>query len=231
MGLKQRIFVTRLLPAQHPWRNLLEQFGLEVLAHSMLDFELLDFVSLPKADWIFAYSRTGIEAIARMELDLSQYRIAALGPGTAEEWRDSGFKVDFEGSGHPEQTAERFWEDCLRDHAGGRPSVLFVQAQNSRRSVEKWLGDRIQAKQVVVYRNQIDPKADVPITELVLLTSPLNAEAVITRLNGRKTQPRIWAIGHPTSNYVKAQGLPVEKTLDGLNLQAALEEHFANPKS
>lgn len=194
------IFVTRDLGPDDPWRAALEAAGLAVRARSLLRFEAEAPGPLPDCDWIFAYSRNAVRfAAAAAELP-ARVLIGAMGPGTAEAWRQTSRQPDFVGDGDPAGVAQAFRQATPR---GAR--VAFAQAADSRRSVERALGDHLVALPWIVYRSTPDLAAVVDPADVFLLTSPLNAGAAL-RAHTPATAPELWVLGPTTATWCAERG-------------------------
>jgi uroporphyrinogen-III synthase len=192
------------------------------LAFSLLEFRALPFSWPRPADWLFFYSRRGAHFFAVNHRPLPGQQIAAMGPGTASQLNAEGLRVDFTGSGRPEEVAEAFAEEAR----GQR--VLFLQARRSRQSVQRLLQHLLEAQSVVVYDNRprahwVDPQAEV-----LVFTSPLNAETYLGRLPPREGQQWV-ALGDSTAELLRQQGLdpwqpesPSEEALLKLLVQQVL---------
>ena len=171
---------------------------------SLVHFEGVSFQQVPLADWIFFYSSRGVqyffEGLAQAGLSLpAGVRLAALGQGTARALARYGQRAAFSGAGDPGPTARAF----ARQAAGQQ--VLFPRARRSRRSVQQALGDAIRAIDLVVYDNR--PAADIPAGpfDVLVFTSPLNAEAYFAQHSLSPGQ-RIVAIGATTAAALEALG-------------------------
>ena len=170
-------------------------------ARSMLTFAPVVTGELPDCDWVFVYSRTGAHYAANSLAGLSpRTRIAAMGPGTAEALRAVGHEPEFIGAGEARAIAEDF-----AAVAGRGARVVFVQAANSRRSIQRALGDRIDSTAHVVYRSGIDPEREVPAADVYLLTSPLNAEAVLSSPSATPTA-ELRVLGDTTATWCREHG-------------------------
>lgn len=201
-----RIFVTRHLAEDDPWRRALAADGYAVTAYSLLRFAPVPAGPLPPGDWVFAYSRNAVRyGLPSLAAAKTRPRVAAIGPGTAAAWREAGYEVAFEGAGDPRDVAEAFGRA-----AGPGARVVFLQAANSRRSVERVLGDRIRAVAHIVYRSEIDPGRRAPPTQVMLLTSPLNAAAALRNLAPSRA-PKLLAIGPTTEKWCRDRGYDVER--------------------
>ena len=199
-----RLFATRELPPGHPWRRALEAEGFAVTAYSLLAFEPVTAGEPPACDWVFVYSRTGARfGAAALAALAPETRVAAMGPGTAEALRAVGRDPDFVGAGDPGPVAAAF-----ATAAGPGARVAFVQAANSRRSVERLLGDRIRPLPYVVYRSRVDPARAAPPAEAYLLTSPLNAEAALAHAD---PSAEFRVLGETTAAWCRARGLATRR--------------------
>lgn len=125
--------------------------------------------------------------------------VAVLGLGTLNALKEFGKSADFAGNGRPEEVAAAFKKIA----AGQR--VLFVRAQQSRRSIQKLLEGAVIVEDLIAYANEIRlPQRDVQ-GDYLLLTSPMNAEAYAQKyeLNAAEI---IVAIGQTTAAKLKSLG-------------------------
>lgn len=215
--MSRRLFITRSLLPEAPLRKQLELEGFEVTAHAMLQFEAIAVQPILPTHWLFAYSPRGIQYFLAQKLATQKgdllflqdqaVKLAAVGPGTAEAWQEAGLSVEFIGDGEPASTAAAFAKTHCTD---SKPLVTFLQAENSRRSVEKRLEDSIRAHRVSIYRSVIDPLATIPPAEVYYLTSPLSAEAVINQLDPTHRFD-IWCVGSVTAGHVRQLGFQVQR--------------------
>lgn len=217
----RRVFISRSLGADSIFRKALEERQFELQDLSLIHFVPEPFKSLPEVDWIFFYSRNAVSFFFQ-QLDwngqtLSQgVQLAAMGPGTARELQRGGRPVAFVGDGRAETTAEAFLERA----AGQR--VLFPRAKISRRSVQSLIADRIQEKDLVVYRNEPVEEFVIPYTDYLVFTSPLNAKTYYARYEPADEQ-RIIAIGATTEAALEKLGVTNVRTA-GSPSEAALVE-------
>jgi uroporphyrinogen-III synthase len=195
----QAAFITRELQPDSPFRQQLEKAGWKASGQSLIHFKAVPFERVPATDWIFFYSKRAVRYFfEQLPAPLKQsVKLAAVGPGTAEQLRQRGVQPAFTGNGIPQEVAHDFGRAAKRQH------VLFPQARHSRQSVQKALGQRIQAQTLVVYDNR--PLRDVPLSraQVLVFTSPLNVEAYFRQhqlLAGQQTV----AIGQPTAEALGA---------------------------
>lgn len=201
----QRIFITRDLEPESPFLTALSGHDFRVTGHSLICFRAVSFDELPATDWIFFYSRKAVAFFFRRikELEVTPavaIKWGAIGPATAKALEHWGVTVDFVGDGDPVVTARNF----LPVAEGRR--VLFPRAAQSRRSVQKALGDQIKSLDLVVYQNAIDEEAPRPEAEILVFTSPLNARAYFESRQPPE-QTKIVAIGRTTATALRHLGV------------------------
>lgn len=197
----KRVFISRALAPESPFRKGLEGAGWEVVGESLLTFEPVPFEQLPPADWIFFSSAQGVRHFfGQLPPETAlPHALAAMGPGTAKALQALGKPPRFTGDGDPARTAESF----LRVAHGQR--VLFPQAKNSRRSIQRRLEGHILALDLVVYDNRPRTDVQLPPCDVAVLTSPLNARAFLAL--ALSTPPRAFvAIGGPTAEALHSAG-------------------------
>ena len=80
---------------------------------------------------------------------------------------------------------------------------LFVGAENSLRSVQNQLPESFQVNHLSVYSSSEKIVPSIPQADIVILTSPLNAQAWHRQYTGQPPQQLI-AIGHTTAKALTA---------------------------
>jgi uroporphyrinogen-III synthase len=179
---------------------------LEALGHDVVVCELIRVEPLGEEpvdarghDWLLVTSRNGARELARRGV-LGEPSVAAIGPGTAEELRAHGFRVDLVPRTHT--------QEGLRDELpGGR--ALLAAAEGARRGV-------LEADFVPLYRT-IELRPEPPEGDVAVLMSGSAARA----LAATGARLPVVAIGPQTEAEARAVGLDVvavarEHDLDGL---------------
>ena len=199
--MQKRIFISRNLPVDSIFRATLEGLA-ELEGQSLIHFEAVPIVELPQCDWLFFYSKKGIDFGWNSLLNIRPFpKVAVLGQASAEYLaQQQGYQADFVGTGAAEATAQAF----LKDATGKR--VCFVQAQNSRQSVAKQLGHQVQAQTLVVYANTPKTALSIPTCDILVFTSPLNAQAYYQQYAPQVRQTVI-AIGQTTAKALHQLGI------------------------
>src|SRR5690606_12621716 len=179
----------------------LEQAGLKVSGASLLEFSAVPFDEIPKTDWIFFYSKNGVKFFFQGATQIPKnVKWAAIGAETARVLASFHKTPDFTGTGDPESTTLSF----LKIAKG--QSVLFPRAVNSRRSVQQFLGETITAIDLIVYENIPKEKVEIPYSDFVVFTSPMNAR-VYLEFQKLQAGQKLFVIGQPTANFLLKSGI------------------------
>lgn len=189
-----QVFISRTLASDSPFKAQLEAVGYVVHGQSLIDFQPVPFQPPDTMDWLFAYSSRGVHFFFE-DLppgDWASARWAVMGEGTAQALRGHGISPSFVGSGQPEEVAETFGALAK----GQR--VVFLQAAQSRQSVQQLLGDTVQTQSLVVYDNQPLSGFTLPPCEVLVFTSPLNVHAYFNQYV-YQAQQYLVAIGTTTA--------------------------------
>ena len=193
-----RIFISRDLKRDSALVQRLETTGDIVIAESLIEFDFVPFNYFPFCEWIFFYSPRCVQYFFEMA-DANRYknsRFAVMGSGTARAMIARDIIPDFIGNGNPEQTAESFGYEAYEQR------VLFPQAENSRKSIEKLIGDQVEVIDMVVYTNLPKEDFSIPISDLFVFTSPLNAQTYFDKYSLNKNQ-KVLAIGKTTAESLR----------------------------
>ncbi|MEM1218362.1 MAG: uroporphyrinogen-III synthase [Bacteroidota bacterium] len=196
------LFITRHLSPDSPILAL-EKEGWRVWHESLLDF-VTSGEPAPKVevDWIFFSSPKTVQFFPWKDWPKAT-QIACLGPGTAQCVLNHQDKpADWIGNGIPSQVARHFSE------IASNSSVLFPRAKHSRRSIQQLLPKHISQTDWVVYINRMKSPIDIPTTDLLVFTSPLNAENYYRHYPNRKELPSL-AIGATTAQWLRSQGISI----------------------
>lgn len=188
---------------------------MHVIGRSLLTFKPLYFHALPVSDWLFFYSKKGIQHCLSQLKNLSKLpSIGVMGQASADFLRTHySLKAQFIGKGDPIATAEHF-----APLVKGK-KVLFVQAKNSKQSVQKLLQDSIDSEHLIVYDNQIKTDFELPVLDCLIFTSPLNVKAYFSKYKHHSTQ-KIISIGNVTTQALYQQGIDQVITVTTANEKA-----------
>lgn len=194
----KKVFISRDLNENSIFLKELNASNFEVHGESLLSFTPIPFKHSPASDWLFFYSQRGVQFFfdqyEKIKTSHSfQYKCAAIGPVTAKALK---YYLDedpqFVGTGYPKKTAELFYEIAAGDH------VCFVRAEKSMNSVQNLLLGHLQDIDLVVYDNKFRTDFELPHFDILVFTSPMNAQAYFSKYQLKKDQ-QVVAIG-PTTN-------------------------------
>ncbi|MEM9821804.1 MAG: uroporphyrinogen-III synthase [Bacteroidota bacterium] len=197
----KRLFISRELASDGFLMKQLLAHDFEVKACSLLEFKAIPFLVVPPCDWIFFYSKNAVAFFLDQQDSLdSNVKLAAFGPGTARALHQRNQATDFVGNGKVEDTASRFTEVALHQ------TVLFPRALHSLQSIQRRMPATVESIDLIVYSNTIRPNFDLPETDFLVLTSPMNARAYFARYTPTPQQ-KILAIGPSTAKALLELGI------------------------
>ena len=195
----KKIFISRNIKAHDPIVASLKSKNFELISYSLIKLSPKPFEPI-SSDWIFFYSQNAVGYyFAKIQQLKPSVKIAAMGEKTAAKILSMGHAVDFIGNGEPQSTAKSF----LNLSIGQR--VLFPRAENSRNSIQKIIAGKITALDLVVYENKAKKDFELPMTDVLLFTSPLNVEAFFLKYP-LPTRSKIMAIGLTTAKTLFEKG-------------------------
>ena len=221
----KRIFISRYLNADSIFKQELTKVGYDVTGLSLLEFELIPFETVPDADWIFFYSQKAVrfffQQIDDLKISLKKnIQIAAFGEKTAQAVSAHDRECNFTGTGEAKTTTTLFLEKVKKG------KVLFPRAENSKKSIQQLIGNQLVTTELVIYKNF--PKKDffIPKMDILVFTSPLNAQVYFQKYKFEKGQ-KVFSIGATTAKTLATLGIknvefpkkPSEKELVNLLLK------------
>ena len=196
------IFITRDERDDSPFFKNLRKQGLHVFGQSLIQLDPVDFELTKMPDWFFFYSKNGVRFFFGKKVEIKEVKFAAFGPSTAELIKQlTNKEVSFIGTGDAISTAEAF-----KKKSQPTDSVCFVRAHHSLQSISKLMGDHCQSDSLIVYNNRMAPLNPTPAADIYVVTSPMNARALLLEGDIKKNAPMI-AIGHTTREELEKLGM------------------------
>lgn len=199
--MKKQLFISRQLRRASPLQQLRSLYRIQ-------DESLLEFQAVPIGDewesatWLFFYSQRGVEYFANEAARLPHQKLAAIGPKTAQTIQTHlGRPADLVGNGDGGETAQQ-----LLRSVDGSQQVAFCRAANSQESVQAYLPGQ-QVIDVICYQNQPRQDIDLLHCDVVLLTSPINAELWVTHYPDDIDDVTVIAIGSTTGKTLTDLGV------------------------
>jgi uroporphyrinogen-III synthase len=199
--MMNRLFVSRYLEDDSPIKVYCEEQGLILEAQSLLNFTTIPIRTLPNGNWLFFYSKSGVNHFSKQIVDkssIASYQIACFGPSTASVWEERfGEKADFIGDGKPEHVPNEFKQVLDQND-----TIVFIRAKHSKMSVQRSIESEFNCLDVIAYENSMRTDSiQLATPDIAMLTSPLNADAfldAVPRFTGR-----IITLGSTTSTHLK----------------------------
>ena len=207
----RRVFVTRT-----PSEGVIEQLrneGYALAGESLLSFEPLPQPRIAAdVDAVVFYSPRGAEHLSVENAALLRTAdapvIAAMGEGTATALRKRVIDPSIVGDGRADTLAASL-RVLLRERVkhSGKPKLVFAQARESLRSVERSLGDEVDAISLTTYVASERIDVFVPVdSDVYWVTSPRSGRLLLNLLP-RARERNVWAIGQTTRAALDALGV------------------------
>ena len=212
-----RVIVTRPKAQAGPLVERLEELGYEVVECPLIEIERTseEPIDCSWYEWAVVTSPNGADEVVRRARNLP--KVAAVGPGTAEQLRKHGIEPDFV----PRVSSVDGLLDEFPQPAG---KIVYLAAENARRRPI----DALRADYVPLYRTVLlQPEA--PDGDVVVLASGSAARAYAW--TGGKA-PAV-SIGPETSRVAESVGLDVAVEADAHDLDglvAAVEKFARGPR-
>ena len=198
--MSKKIFISRDLKENSIFKSRLTAAGYEVIGASLVDISSVEFGEFRKTDWIFFSSKNAVKHFFSRSKVEDGVKLGAIGLGTMKALKEHGYETSYYGmQSKIEDTANDF--GTLAE----RKSVLFPQAKNSLRSIQKHLVDYVKIHDLVVYKNVPKENFDIPSTDILVFTSPMNARTYLECYDLEEGQ-KIVAIGPTTGNTLEIFG-------------------------
>jgi len=204
--LPKSVFISRELSNNSYLKQVLNKHQIAFQDYSLIKtfptINKLDAYILDKIDWIFFSSKNGIEFFFALNPTLSnQVKFGTMGKGSAETLRKYGHQADFIGDHiDPKYVAEQL--SYLLD---GK-SVLFPRAKDSLKNVQNNLPKTIKVIDLPIYETILNKNIRLSDAEILIFTSPSNAEAYFMQ-NLLEDYQRVIAIGRSTSKKLADLGI------------------------
>lgn len=216
--MRPTIFISRDNRRSEVFTKIVQNASNHITCESLLDFSVIESTGLPKHGWLFFYSQTGVDFFLKQhsldEVSASSLKIAAFGPKTSLYLKDQGIQVDFIGTGEANATSALFLlEDDLT-------SVCFIKGKNSKESLRALLEGIPKISTIDIYDNKGKQHMDIPLSDILVFTSPLNLETYYKHYP-KKSSQKVVVIGTSTAMAALSTGIeevhiPAQPSLESL---------------
>ncbi len=218
----RHVFISRSEPFEDYLSTHLNKLNYSINYQSFISFNAVDFeANLTEYNWLFFTSKKGVDFFFNSVKKLpDSLKIAAINIGTASYLATTyKYAVDFVGGGAS-------ITDIANQFGAIHPGkVLFPQAKKSRRSIQKQLGNQIEATDLIVYDNQPLDHFERREEEMLIFTSPMNAQTYFSKYSLTAHQ-KVVSIGQSTSKALQLLQID-HKTAYEPTLWAILDEVLA----
>jgi uroporphyrinogen-III synthase len=222
-----KIFISRILQPDSDFLRALPPPLWELEQRNLLELTALPFPYPPASDWIFFSSKNGVafffQRFETQQWSLPKVRWACIGNATAESLQRYGIVPDFIGTGDPTSTATTF-----RAFAENQ-LVLFAGARNARETLLQNLALYTTCSQLAVYDNQVKTQVSASNADLLVFTSPFNANAYFSQ-HPLLPDQKLIAIGTSTAGCLNEWGyhdLMIPEQPSEAALAALILAHFS----
>jgi uroporphyrinogen-III synthase len=199
------LFISRPVAQHGELATYCAQAGIQLIAESLIDFQSVTCSDFPTTDVVFFTSPRSVDFFLKQTILRPNQLAATVGEHTTKALENQGYKVHFTGSTptQPKQVATEFarW-------LNGR-SVLFPQSDRSNQTMQQALNSE-QCVNRVVYQTLLLKKTIIPIPDVLIFSSPSNAEAFLLA-NEIHPYQRTLAFGTTTAAYLEKKGVTCEK--------------------
>ncbi|REJ84999.1 MAG: hydroxymethylbilane synthase [Bacteroidetes bacterium] len=205
------VFISRNLNDTSYLKNVLEGNGFHLESRALIEMKEVPIKDLPDAKWIFFSSKHAVKFFFSQNPDVSNAKFACIGKSTAESLRKHGVRAEFIGnSADTRMTGKKFAA------IAGRDKVLFPQAKDSLKTVQQQLVQKDQALDLVVYET-LKKNSDVqPDADILVFTSPSNADAWFENYKLKEGQQCI-AMGDATAKALNSHGVRMISKTDSFD--------------
>ncbi|WP_317896566.1 uroporphyrinogen-III synthase [Aurantibacillus circumpalustris] len=199
---KKSIFISRNLTPISPLLIKLNSMGYEVLNESLITVSQIRFTHTPVTKWIFFSSKNSIRHFFAQNPELAEgVKFAVMSPSSAEYLVEFGKTADFIGEGVDVTLIAKKFADFIKDD-----TVLFPQAIDSLQTIQRQLSFTNICHNLFVYKTTRRIDFEIPQSELLVFTSPSNAQAYLEKYKPAADQKFV-AIGSTTYNQLKNYGI------------------------
>lgn len=172
--MEPRIFISRSRERSESFVEIVKSCSQSVFCESLIDFSIIQSAGLPNNGWLFFYSQTGVDFFLKQhaisEIESKGLKVAAFGPKTGKYLSEMALKPNFVGTGESDSTANKFLQEVEAK------KVCFIKGTSSKDSLRPLFINDMDISEIEVYNNQAKSQIDIPVSDILVFTSPLNLE-------------------------------------------------------
>jgi hydroxymethylbilane synthase len=203
----KRIFISRDERTNDVIAQHFSAFQHSLVFQSLIEFNMIPIGFLKKSDWIFFSSKHAVRYFFAQKPELRGHeKFGVVGKATADELRKHSKRADFIGTSIDTKLIGKQFAAQV-----GSKSVLFPKAKDSLNTIQYQFQKKENLMDLNVYETKKIPLEENPNADVLVFTSPSNAEAYFNQYNYVMGQ-KIVAMGEATASAVEKLRLKVNAT-------------------
>ncbi len=190
----QKVFISREYGKNDYLSRTLINLGFALEGKSLIEFKEIKIRELPKTEWVFFSSKHAVRYFLNQKPKLDGVKFGCIGSSTSQELRSFGYRADFIGANTDTKLVGKQFAAKV-----GSSKVLFPIAKDSLQSIQWQMPKRDNAINLNVYytiKHSIEISSDC---QILVFTSPSNAEAYFEK-NKLLPHQKVIAMGDATAS-------------------------------
>ncbi|MBS7566237.1 hydroxymethylbilane synthase [Mucilaginibacter sp. Bleaf8] len=202
-----KVFISRDLPASSYFRRVLQKHGIEVEARSLIRtvpiMTILNPYILQDVDWVFFTSKNAVEYFFALKPQfVKKVKFGVIGSGSEDMLRRHGHFADYVGDNVDTAIVAKEFAQIANSS-----TILFPCAENAMRSIHQALSADTKIIDLPVYATMREEVASGSTADVLVFTSPSNAEAYF-KDNLLDLNQKVVAIGKSTGKKLDELNIP-----------------------
>ena len=217
----KNIFISRDAHENNNLNRWLTNLGFTVESKSLIDLKKLTIKELPKSDWLFFSSKHAVEFFFMQKPEIGTTKIGCIGKSTSQAIRELGLRADFIGQSTDTKLVGKQFSARV-----GLGKVVFPIPRDSMRTIQWQFPKQQNVIDLPIYATLKVPHEVAETTDLLVFTSPSNAESYLEK-NKIHPHQKIIAMGEATQKSllkakVKETQITTPTSFDDLGLFRAI---------
>lgn len=197
------VFISREAFENNHLNRWLTSLGFTIENKSLIDLKKLTIKELPKSDWLFFSSKHAVEFFFMQKPEIGTTKIGCMGKGTSQALREFGRRADFIGTSTDTKLVGKQFAARV-----GPGKVVFPIARDSMRTIQWQFAKPQNVIDLPIYATLKVPYEVSAKTDILVFTSPSNAESFLEK-NSVQPHQKIIAMGESTEKaLLKARVKP-----------------------
>ena len=215
------IFISREAHESSYLNRWLTNLSFKVECKSLIDLKKLTIKELPKSDWLFFSSKHAVEFFFMQKPNIGNTKIGCIGKSTSQAIRQLGLRADFIGQSTDTKLVGKQFSARV-----GLGKVVFPVARDSMRTIQWQFPKQQNVIDLPIYATLKVPHEVSASTDILVFTSPSNAESYLEK-NSIQPHQKIIAMGESTEKAllkakVQESQISTPYSFDDLGLYRAI---------